>query len=37
VIANPVDDAFEGRLPIREPVRTAEGLCVLIEEAARLP
>ena len=35
VIANAVDDAFDGRLAIRDPVLTPGRLRALIEDAAR--
>ena len=34
-IANGIDDAFEGRLPIRDPVLTAARVRGLIEQARR--
>jgi len=37
VIANAVDDAFDGRLPIRDPVLTAERVRALIEAAGLRP
>jgi hypothetical protein len=35
VVANAVDDAFDGRLDIRDPVLTPQRVRALVEEAER--